>query len=219
MKFTAKQLAQKSGVSEPAITKALNKGLLIRGKDKKFDSSNPRNKAWLSSHNVCFESVTIPEIKGLDNSNNHLVGENGELRTFEELTGLPARFESMTMKEIVYQYGDLKEIANIADTLNKIMTAVQREVKTNELRKKLIPRDFVQSNVFAYVDLMNTKLIKYFETSLKDEVKKIKANPECEKELLALRRKSIQQIISDSKKEILNGIKKLRVDIKDEDDE
>lgn len=216
MKFTSKQLAQKANVSEPAITKAVSKGQLIRGKDKKIDSSIPRNRQWLIAHNVRFESVTIPENDGLKNVYGGFVGDDGEKRTFEELTGLPEALSKMTLEELCFHHGDIKNISVFIDNLNKLLASVHRSVKIDADRKELIPRDFTTSHLFRYIDLMNLKIIENIEVSTQDEIAIIKSKGDCEKEIIDNRKAALQKIISDSKKEIISSIKKLKIKTEDE---
>ena len=221
MKFTAKQLAQKAGVSEPAITKALNKGLIVKGRDKKFDSDHPRNKTWMIEHDVSFKSVVKSAGKEKKKADNEFVGDDGESRSFEELTGLPEKFANMSMRDVVFKYGNLKEIKNIADTLNTIMAAAHRDVKIQEARKELIPRDFVQSHLVRYVDLMNTQVLEYFDGVVDNEIALIMADSKSAKvELPAMHKKAMTKIIMDCKKSMRESIRKLKIE-KDEssDDE
>ena len=58
---------------------------------------------------------------------------------------------------------------------------------------------------------MNLKIIENIEVSTQDEIAIIKSKGDCEKEIIDNRKTALQKIISDSKKEIISSIKKLKI--------
>ena len=93
---------------------------------------------------------------------------DGELKT-GQADDMAACMLNSTLQELIMRYGDTKGIADYAKILRDLTAADEREQKTQERRMLQIPKDFVVSRLFSFVDQLMNKLLDVPE-SVSDQV-------------------------------------------------
>lgn len=183
MEVIAAEFARMAGVSRMAISGKIKNGTLILNSGGKLDTDNPLNRTYLDkkrekqkatlqaqelskavaqiNENRTKEKVTIRKSSSLPEP-------DGELKT-GQADDMAACMLNSTLQELIMRYGDTKGIADYAKILRDLTAADEREQKTQERRMLQIPKDFVVSRLFSFVDQLMNKLLDVPE-SVSDQV-------------------------------------------------
>lgn len=181
-KITGTDLAKLAGVSRNAVSKLAMSGKLIRDKDKKFDLSNPVNRAYLKYHN---SADPVPRKE---------VTKEHEKKTKKKTAKNPTKKPTKdTKKKSVPKVGhldsddydgetDLSDVSGMAllprNDLEryKIITDIEtKQVKNEKFRDKLVSRELVQ-RVFAKLYSVDSNEFKNLGMNLSPEIAAITGN-------------------------------------------
>ena len=183
MEVKAAEFARMAGVSRMAISGKIKNGTLILNSGGKLDTDTPLNRAYLDkkrekqkaalqaqelSKAVTQASVSYAKEKGVGYKAYPLPGQDGELKT-GQAEGMASYMLNATLQELIIRYGDSKGIADYAKILRDLTAADEREQKTQERRMLQVPKDFVVSRLFSFIDQLMNKLLDVPE-SVSDQV-------------------------------------------------
>lgn len=192
MKITGSELSRRVGVSRQAVSKATKQNILIRDADKKYDLSDPTNKAWIRNHKTKVAGNSRGPSKPKTNStkgqaksrkkpaekannkppskkssyNNVKASELSPVE-LDELLGQPQQFHDMTLKEMVLQFGNFPGMKSYAELLDKTMSSLKKSVEIQKIKHELIERTFFVSHVKVYINLLSEQLFDYAGTDKK----------------------------------------------------
>ena len=153
-------MAERSGVSQQYISRLKSEGVLVADSYGLFDMSNPVNQDWMRRRGVdenIFDddddSDEIPTPRGWE------------------------KYPHLTLKQYVLQHFSDKNFDPIfANILNTLMSAQKRDVDIQEKRRKLIDKDFVQSHLLQFIDIMQNQLLPYPESLIDEFISEVKAD-------------------------------------------
>lgn len=93
----------------------------------------------------------------------------------DDITGLPKKMLSMTIRQLISRYNDPHQIKIWAEILSKLMSANEKDQKIQEKRIELIKKDFVTSRVFSYLETLSLQLFDYPESIIDNTIAVIKS--------------------------------------------
>ncbi|MBP7735942.1 MAG: hypothetical protein KA369_08220 [Spirochaetes bacterium] len=228
MRVRASRLAEVAGCNRQNISKEIKKQNLVRGDDGLIDLDNHRNKQWLLARGltpVMFtsmvkakkpkkrKSIAAPGREGNTNPDDDSrdPGPASVPDDFAALTGLPERLQNMTIRELVMKYGAPMNLKTYVEILAKIMEAQRKDVEIQARRLETIPKDFVTSHVFQYLEVLSSRLFDYPDSFIDAFIAEVQADPK--KARIALpekMRKELGKLIRESKQSIERNLKNLR---------
>jgi len=229
MEVKPAEFARMAGVTRSSISEKIKNKTLIINAASMLDTENPVNAAYLSAHRQKRENEAAAALVKTNDSKS-FTGETFKPSgaapddfTLTQAAGLPAReMLNLTLREIVLKYPGLDKIERYSKILKDITMSAEREQRIQERGLILIPKDFVISSVFGFIDGLINRIIEYPET-VADRIIAL-ANTEKEStriDVISTMTSGINQIIADSKNSIiaeLNSLKnKYQKDIQDRD--
>ena len=178
MEVTKAEFARQAGVNRAAISQKIEKKTLVVNTAGMLDTENPVNAAYLSKHrqraadiraaeqirNGGGKSFTGETFSGGSQPSEALKYVNNTLNDFAlmEVAGVPAReLLNMTLREIVMKYPGIDKIERYAKILKDTTMSAEREQRMQERALTTIPKDFVVSRLFAFIDGLVIKIIEY----------------------------------------------------------
>ncbi|MDO5773229.1 MAG: hypothetical protein Q4P16_02820 [Spirochaetales bacterium] len=173
MEVKAAEFARMAGVSRMAISGKIKNGTLILNSGGKLDTDNPLNRAYLDKHRD--KQKAALQAKEIERTLNQAAEEiekqpsatalplperSGSNSAIQKRTQRsPAALLNMTIGELIKNYGDIKSVGEYAKILRDLTAADEREQKTQERRMLQVPKDFVVSRLFSFIDQLINKLL------------------------------------------------------------
>lgn len=172
MEVKAAEFARMAGVSRMAISGKIKNGTLILNSGGKLDTDNPLNRAYLDKHRE--KQKAALQAKEIERTLNQAAeqtqsrpattfplpersGSNSAIQKRTQRS--PAALLNMTIGELIKNYGDIKSVGEYAKILRDLTAADEREQKTQERRILQVPKDFVVSRLFSFIDQLMNKLL------------------------------------------------------------
>lgn len=235
MKLIASELARRVGIDRQTVQVDVKDGKIIRESNYLIDTMNPANQVWIRGRG--FNPQTMEKIvvdlaekkeilKGLkkkkagggkekknSKAGKALPSDVSELSAmdFTNITGVPAEMLKMSWAQVVTKFGAPLQMKNYVDILNTLMSAHKRDVDVQEKRRKLIEKDFVQSHLLQFVDVMINQLFDYPESVIDEIVSEIKADEKRARMNIPERmRKDFTRIIKETKRLINKEIDNIK---------
>jgi len=228
MEVTKAEFARQAGVNRAAISQKIEKKTLVVNTAGMLDTENPVNAAYLSKHrqraadiraaeqirNGGGKSFTGETFSGGSQPSEALKYVNNTLNDFAlmEVAGVPAReLLNMTLREIVMKYPGIDKIERYAKILKDATMSAEREQRILERALTLIPKDFVVSRLFAFIEGITKQLLEYPEAAV-DRVIAL-ANTESETmrvEIVETLTRGLSQIINGTKENVVSELNSLK---------
>jgi len=241
MEVTQAEFARMCGVKPPSISEKIKNGTLIINSGKKLDTDNPVNRNYLTAkqnklqfeiqtQNFATQQSAPHQLKAQPSKNS--VVKPGRVFTPEtaasfsalnsastaagapEYTitaGLTDAMLNMTLLQLITRYGGVAGIERFAKILQTLTTANEKELRLQERRQELVPKDFVTSRLFGYVDQLMNKLLDWPEGIVDTLIAKALASKqEARTELINYMRDGLTRCICDAKQHIANELDGLR---------
>ncbi len=220
MEVTQAQFARMCGVKPSSISDKISKGTLILNSGKKMDTDNPVNRAYLTAKQnklqleaqaksaASFGGAATGTEKGKS------VGENFSVLNATATAGIEGLSEAMlhmTLLQLVTSYGGLAGVERFSKTLQTLTNTNEKEIRIKERRQELIPKDFVTSRLFGYVDQLMSKLLDWPEGAVDTIIAKVLASKqEARADLVNYMRDGLTHCICDAKQHIASELDGLR---------
>ena len=223
MEVIQAEFARIAGVSRASISGKISNKTLIINAAGMLDTDNPVNATYLSKHRQkqaqasAVEQIQAGEKKSFTGETfqgnaSSPPGVRQDDFALIAAAQLPAReMLNMTLREIVLKYPGIDKIERYSKILKDTTMSAEREQRIQERDLTLIPKDFVVSRLFSFIEGLIKQIVEYPESMI-DRIIAL-ANTESEtsrQEIIDTMTNSLTQIISGSKKTIieeLNGLK------------
>lgn len=117
--------------------------------------------------------------------------------------------ENLTLKQIVERYGGISGFKIYAETLDKMATWKNREMKYQKDRNKLVEKDILGRSLFSIIDLAFKQIVSEYPGSITDQLIAIaKGDRETARiDVVALQEKALSRIMKGIKAEVVKGLK------------
>lgn len=218
MEVKPAEFARMAGVSRASISGKISNKTLIVNAAGLLDTENQLNAAYLSRHRqkrAEMEAAAYVDTGGVKSFTSETFKPPGPPQddfALAQIAGVPARsMLNMTLRDIVLQYPGLDKIERYSKILKDITMSAEREQRIQERGLSLIPKDFVISRVFGFVDGLIKQIVEYPESAV-DRIIAL-ANSESETtriDIIETMTGGIGQIIAGAKKSIIDELNSLK---------
>ena len=224
MEVRAIDIVNALGCSKASISKETRKGNLIRGDDKLYDLQNPTNQQFLVKRGINlshFGSDGNTKKKEVNNKKSEtsltkkpkkkeIKSNDNDCSDFESITGIPEEYMDMSIKNLVMKHGGPLQLKIYVEILQKLFASNKIDVEIQERRRILIEKDFVEKQIFPYLNLFMQQVFDYPESVIEKEIAEIKADEDRARvEIPKMHRENISRIAKDVRKKIMSQIKSL----------
>ena len=236
MEVSASDFARMCGVSAMAISKKIKAGTLIRNSARKLDTDNVTNREYLESKRSSMKSkletreleravTAAPSPVEESDSGNAALMKPAEIRRrqfsapeasdvfqkFNESDEKAKRMMDMTLRQLLNTFGNLDSVEKYSKILRDLSAADEREQKTQERRLMQIPKDFVQKNLFGYVNQIMSQLLDMPESVCDQIIALVRTKGDgCRNDIIHVISDNLTKIISGTKEHILNELELLK---------
>lgn len=234
MEVKPAEFARQAGVSRASISEKIKKKTLIINAAGMLDTENPVNAAYLSKHRqrqaetAAAASINpsggkVSPVKLFDGQAPPRNPARPDDFSLMAVAGVPAReMLDMTLREIVLKYPGIEKIERYAKILKDTTMSSEREQRIQERALTLIPKDFVVSRLFAFIEGIVKQIIEFPEAVVDRVIALASAETETTRiEVIETLTNGLTQIISGAKENViaeLNGLKsKYQKDIETHD--
>ena len=170
MEVIASEFARMAGVSAMAVSSKIKNGTLIRNSAGRLDTDNPVNRAYLERKQEKMRQKLAERTLEATATGNapaspaphpaaiggYLPGERGASSraaiSADDMLRLP-------LGQLVRQFSTVDNIEKYSKILRDLSAADEREQKTQERRLVQIPKDFVTSRMFGFLEQLMQRLL------------------------------------------------------------
>ena len=218
--------ARQAGVSKQAISAKIKNGTLVADAAGFLDTDNPINSAYISDPRRKSSKQTIISFPaGMTPAPAYMArGENPDARASKHepvplteadlaaAAAIPAtELLNYTLRDVVMKFSGMYNLEKHARTLRDITMAAEKEQRMAERSLRTIPRDFVASRVFPYLNMLMKQIIEYPEAAADNIVSKVLSDgPESRDAVIIMIRDGLSRIIAKSKEQVIKEMDSLR---------
>jgi hypothetical protein len=172
MEVKPAEFARMAGVSRPSISeKTKNKTLIVNAAGM-LDTENPVNAAYIARHKQkraeaeaadYIKSAGTPGPAPSEVSPAKLLQPAQPPDDFQlsQRAGLPRELLNLTLRELVLKYPGIDKIERYAKILKEITASAEKDQRMQERSLALIPKDFVVSRVFVFLETLAKQALEY----------------------------------------------------------
>jgi len=224
MEVIPAQFARLAGVSRASISEKIKNKTLIVNAAGMLDTENPLNAAYLSKHRQRQAKTDAAEqikANGAKSFTGETFSGSGHPRTVAvrpddfslmSVAGVPAReLLDMTLREIVLKYPGIEKIERYAKILKDTTMSAEREQRINERALTLIPKDFVISRLFAFLEGIIKQIVEFPEAVVDRIIALASTETETTRiEVIETLTNGLTQIIGGAKENIIAELNSLK---------
>lgn len=220
MKCRPADFAKKAGVSKQAIHAKLKNKTLVVDDAGFMDTDNPVNSAYISDTGRRARNIVQFPVPAGTKAVSTAPAPPAEASPAVPMTeadiaaaaGVPAtELLNFTLRDIVIKFSGIYNLEKHARTLRDITMAAEKEQRMAERALRLIPKDFVSSRLFPFLNMLMKQLIEYPESVADHVVSKVLADgPEAREAIILMLRDGLSRIIAKSKEQVIKELDSLR---------
>jgi hypothetical protein len=156
------------------------------------------------------KTMVIENQEELNDLDDETLSDETDYQKAYDITGLPRKLLNMNMKDLVLRHGNLKELDNLSKILPRLFMAQEKETKDNERKNLLVPKEFTESKLFLYLEILNNRILDYPENII-DKIIAYTLSDKTTARLksIELMRSDLSVFIDDTKNKLTNEIERL----------
>lgn len=217
MEVIASEFARMAGVSRAAVCGKIKNGTLILNSANKLDTDNPVNRSYLENKQTRMRfdlntqkmesSVSSPgAVSFQEKTSGHQ-----QIGKATQTQGNAAEALDMTVRELIVRHGSLDNIERYSKILRDLTVADERDQKVQERRLIQIPKDFVISRLFSFLDQLMNKLLDVPESVSDQVIALALADTESKRQdVINLLSDNLTRCIAGAKERIINELNGLK---------
>lgn len=207
-----------AGVSRAAIGSKIKTGNLVLNSGGKLDTDHPLNRAYLDAHQskmresdpTSMGSMTPITSRPPITPKLDILGSGKPSATCVE-ENITQEMLQLTIRELVERYGSLQGIERWVKVLRDITTADEKNQRLEERRLQQIPKDFVVSRLFGYLNQLANKILDAPDTMADQVIALVRSDPEnCRHKVVTYTRDVLSRTIGGAKEAVINELAGLR---------
>ena len=222
MKLRPAKFALQAGVSKQAISAKIKNGTLAVDAAGFLDTDNPINAAYISDpgrkpRKTSAASLPAPAPSAISAPAPGGSGENSSPISLSDAdiaaaAGVSAtELLNFTLRDVVMKFSGIYNLEKHARTLRDITMAADKEQRMAERSLRLIPKDFVTSRLFPFLNMLTKQIIEYPESATDNVISKILSDgPEAREAITIMMRDGLSRIIAKSKEQVIKELDSLR---------
>jgi hypothetical protein len=146
---TRTNFAKMAGVGLTAISEAVKSGALAKAMvGKKLDANHPDAVLYLQRNKARLEAK---KRRNQDNIGNKVLTEKLDNKVEE--------FMDLTLREVIEFFGTDEKFSEWLRAAKTIEDIREKQLKNRVTQGELIPRELVRTSVFAYLEILNLRLL------------------------------------------------------------
>ena len=235
MEVIPSRFAEMCMVSPAAICKKIKSGTLILNSGGKLDTDNPINRQYLTKKQARFQADisagnleaaaskpgfdlaaqsagVMPELAV---ATTHVSDKNRIRNSADsmQISGAANEALNMTLRELIIKRGGgtIDGVEKYSKILRDLVTADEKDQKLQERRLLQVPKDFVVSRLFGFVDQLMNKLLDVPESITDQVIAYVQAGGDSMRQnVINLISDNVSRCIAGTKEHIiseLNGLK------------
>jgi len=227
MKCRPADFAKKAGVSKQAIHAKLKNKTLIVDDAGFLDTDNPINSAYISDSGRKSRNIVQFPLPGASTTASAASAAPGASPAPSAgASPAPAMSEAdiaaaagvtatellnFTLRDVVIKFSGIYNLEKHARTLRDITMAADKEQRMAERALRLIPKDFVTSRVFPFLNMLMKQLIEFPDAEADKIISKVLSDgPEAREAVIMMLRDGLSRIIAKSKEQVIKELDSLR---------
>lgn len=200
MEVNQATFARMAGVSRAAINSKIVKGTLVLNSAGKLDTDNPLNRAYLDSKKDVLRQPITPAISLAKN-----------VSVEKNINDTPKEMMEMTLRELVQKHGSLAGVDRYVKILRDLSTADEKIQRMQERRQEQIPKDFVITRLFSYLNQLSNNILDVPESITDQIIALVQSNPDnCRNKVITTIRDYLSRCIGGSKEAVIKELNGLR---------
>jgi hypothetical protein len=224
MEVKPAEFARMAGVSRPSISEKIKNKTLIVNAAGMLDTENPVNSAYIAKHRqkrAEAEAVDYiksggvsgpisPEVSPAKLSQAVPVPAMDDFK-LSQLAGVPRELLNMSLRELVIKFPGISNIERYAKILAQITAAAEKDQRMQERNLSLIPKDFVVSRIFIFLETLAKQALEYPDSAADKIIALSRSGGEnIRTEIIETMREGIGRVLSGSKDQIVSELKTLK---------
>jgi hypothetical protein len=222
MEVKPAEFARIAGVSRPSISEKIKNKTLIINAAGMLDTDNPVNAAYISRHKQKQAETAAaayatngggpmpytPEV-----SAGKLLQPPAAKDDFQlsQIAGVPRELLDLTIRELVLKYPGLDKIERYARIMKETTFTAEKYQRMEERNLTLIPKDFVISRVFVFLETISRETLEYPEAAADRIISLARAEGEsCRNAVIETMREGLSRILMGSKDQVIAELKILK---------
>jgi len=221
MEVTPAEFSRMAGVSRPSVSGKIKNKTLVVNSTGKLNTENPLNAAYLARHK---EKATqapgpappppvggLPEVSSRKLLNPSFSGGPIDDLEAARLAGLPLDLINMTIREIIRNYPGLDKLERYVKIYKEWTAGSEKEQRIQERNLTLIPKDFVISRLFSFVDTITKELLEYPEKEAEKIIAVVRASGEgARNDIIKTIKDGLGRIVAGAKEQIITELNNLK---------
>lgn len=200
MEVNQATFARMAGVSRAAINSKISSGTLVLNSAGKLDTDNPLNRAYLDSKQNALRQPITPAIS---------LEKKTAVR--KAATETPKEMLDMTLRDLVEKHGDMAAVGNYVKILRDLTTADEKAQRLQEKRQLQIPRDFVLTRIFGFLNQLTNSILDVPESITDQVIALVQSNPDnCRNKVITTVRDNLSRCIGGAKESVIKELNALR---------
>lgn len=218
MEVTQAEFARMAGVSRPAICCKIKNKTLIINSGGMMDTDNPVNRSYLNRKQSLMQ---LKAAEGIDSAAAEPLNRGGcadivtspapVTRTAPREGNVAQAMLNMTLREIASTYGDMAGVERYVKVLKDLTSADEKTQRLQERRLLQVPRDFVVSRIFGFLNSLTNKILDIPESIADQMIALVQSDPDgCRQKIVNYCRDVFSRAIGGSKEKIIDELNALK---------
>ena len=207
------------GLGKSTVSMAIKRGALVRNTAGFIDDENTVNKIFLAKHRE-----TIADNAASDGGKaQEEAARKIDFSAFDDYeiadhTGLPQHLLGMTIRDLVKKFQGLDGLERYIKMLRDLVSANEKDQKTQERRLQLVEKDFIVARVFQYLDILMKQLLEWPEGNADGIIALVQSSgADARNDVVKIIEKGLADIIKDAKAQITKELAGLKLKYQDDD--
>lgn len=212
MEVTKAEFARMAGVSRAAVGGKVKNGTLIENRAGMLDTDNPINRNYLNKKQNRTTELDNSVVQSLQ-ADTHITSasKTPEVKTNQRTDNTPQVMLDMTLRDLVSTYGNMDGIERYVKVLRDLTTADEKTQRLQERRQMQIPRDFVISRLFGFINQLTNKILDVPDSLADQVIALVQSDSEnCRQKIINYTRDVLARAIGGSKDHVINELTSLK---------
>jgi hypothetical protein len=222
MEVKPAEFARMAGVSRPSISEKIKNKTLIINAAGMLDTENPVNAAYIARHKQKQADAAAAEYIKTGGAPGPVPQEVSPAKLSQsppalddfqlaQLAGVPRELLSLTMRELVIKFPGIPNIERYAKILAQTTAAAEKDQRIQERSLASIPKDFVVSRVFSFLETLAKQALEYPDSAADKIIALARSGDEnIRTEIIEEMKKGIGKVLTGAKDQVVSELKTLK---------
>lgn len=206
-----------AGTSQAAISKKVKNKTLILDSGGKIDTENYINRKYLDKHQDKIKRMAVDDailssgVPDVQVSEKKIFLNESSSSTMIQNDASAKKMLDMTLREIVKAYPSWEGIDRYVKLLKDLTSADEKQQRLEERRQVQIPKDFVTSRLFGFINQLSNKILDVPESLADQVIALVQSDPDnCRQKIVNYSRDVLSRAIGGAKDVVINELNSLK---------